>query len=216
MNFKFLLIFLLPCLISGCYKSDFDAEKEKNSALTAKVQQLQKDIDKSRETAEFHFQKGVDFLKNDQWNESISSFKIVVEYYPTHALAGEAKKMLQVAKEKWNEQELEESKRKEQEDNKREKEYALSGEPIDYIDFYVKVNSGIKEGKRYKFNACIRQYDKFADIAENINSYEKYITSYYYFDEEDAFKRFLAGPKKSCGTVVAALIGGQVTIYKYH
>jgi hypothetical protein len=188
----------------GCYKTELESATKENSQLRTQVKQLTEDVKKLENTAEHHFRTGKDQFDKKKWGDAIASFNTVIEKYPTDPLVANAK----VALDEVNQAEAEA-------DAQRQKEFTLSGEPIYYKEFYVKTRTGIKNGKRYRFIACL-------DHAYNAIKVSKFDSDHTIvgvamsFDERMEFERLLSGPSLYCGTIVAALLDGQVTVYRLH
>ena len=195
-----LLIITVLGLISGCYKTEFESEKIENQKLRVQVQQLESEIRQFRETAQFNYGSGTDAIARKQYDEAKQFFQTIIDRFPNDPLVPKAMKALT------NIAELVASNKVAQ-----EKEFSESGEPISYDEFYAKVHTGTKNGKRFSFQACLLQSNILMS-----SGYGKGITVAPYFDDTEEYKQFLMGPDKHCGTIVAALFDGQVTIYRLH
>ncbi len=88
-------------LLSGCGKeeiqklrSENQVTKKENEELKAKIASLVQEIAKLKETAEFHYQQGIDFLKDNKFQEAKTEFDTVVEKYPDSLFVSPAKENL--------------------------------------------------------------------------------------------------------------------------
>jgi len=96
------LIALALIYISGCGKADIqklqsekEALKSENEALKGKIASLEQEILKLKETAEFHYQQGIDLLKDSKYEEAKAAFEAVIEKYPASSLVSSAKQRLE-------------------------------------------------------------------------------------------------------------------------
>jgi len=103
------LVGLALIYISGCSKAEIQkvqsekeglisenkALKNENEALKSKIASLEQQISKLKETAEFHYQQGVDLLKESKYEEAKAELEGVIEKYPASPLVGSAKQQLE-------------------------------------------------------------------------------------------------------------------------
>jgi tetratricopeptide (TPR) repeat protein len=103
------LVGLALIYISGCSKAEIQkvqsekeglisenkALKDENEALKSKIASLEQEISKLKETAEFHYQQGVDLQKESKYEEAKAAFEAVIEKYPASSLVSSAKQRLE-------------------------------------------------------------------------------------------------------------------------
>jgi len=123
---KLFLVFLvlMSLLIIGCGREEKKLRNE-NEVLKAKVVDLEREIAKLKETAEFHYQQGVDFLKENKFQEAKAKFEAVVGKYPTSPWVNSANQELEKVNreiEKVEAIKLAEEKRRQEEEQYRPKE----------------------------------------------------------------------------------------------
>jgi tetratricopeptide (TPR) repeat protein len=102
----FVGIFLF--LVNGCSKEEIQKlrseneaikneeqiTKKENEALRVKIASLEQEIVKLKETAEFHYQKGADLLKENKYEEAKAEFDTVIEKYPDSPFVSSTKENL--------------------------------------------------------------------------------------------------------------------------
>jgi uncharacterized lipoprotein YehR (DUF1307 family) len=118
------VLVLMLLLISGCGREAKKLRNE-NEALKAKVNDLEKEIAKLKETAEFHYQNGLNFLKLNKHRDAKKEFETVVEKYPTSPLINSANQQLETVNQEIKKLEaikLAEEKRRQEEQQYRPKD----------------------------------------------------------------------------------------------
>jgi len=95
------LISITLFLVNGCgreeiqrLQSEKQAMKNENETLKSKITSLEQEISKLKETAEFHYQQGVNLLKDNKFQEAKVEFDTVIEKYPESPLVSSAKENL--------------------------------------------------------------------------------------------------------------------------
>jgi len=199
--------------LGGCYKDDWEAVVADNHKLSAENYQLKSEIYKLQETAQFNLQKGQESLANGKYDAAVEYFLNVMNKYPGDPLVPHAKKSLAAAKQKHAAEVARQKREKELAAKAREKEMAESGEPVDYGKFYAKSSTGLRVGKRYRFQACLTN-----DTPCLRNSYglTQYICSLNMeFDSRDDYERWLQTGREHCGTIVASMgWNGRVSVHR--
>ncbi|MFA5779416.1 MAG: hypothetical protein WC947_04715 [Elusimicrobiota bacterium] len=233
------IVMAFACLsIVGCNKSEIDRLQKENVQLKEQVQSLQTEITKLKETADFHFQSGVDSFNSENYTEAEISFNNVVEKYPTSPLVISAKQQLtkvktelakieaqRIAEEKRLEAQrrVEEKERRiaeERERRKREELERLQGTPINYVTFYSKAGSGgLSIGKRYRFKAGIWSYggDDLA-LASFVNdgilsTSHRMVNIEKDFDDILQLEHFLKYGSDACYKTITASMGWNGRVY---
>jgi hypothetical protein len=149
---------LAPAIIIslGCNNSELMALRKENQELKSELQDQgqkinakQMEIDKLKETPEFHYQNGIKLLNDKDFEGSIKEFETVISNWPNHPMAAISPKQIKSAREGISKAEAE----------KRDAERAAKeGERISYDTFYAMTEShSIQLGKRYTFRARVGQ-----------------------------------------------------------
>jgi outer membrane protein assembly factor BamD (BamD/ComL family) len=94
---KILAVSFTVILLAGCYKSDLESAKTENNQLKSQINQLEAEVIKLKQTAQYHFQQGQDKLSAKKYSEAIISFKTVLDKYPNDPLVTSSKKALVIA-----------------------------------------------------------------------------------------------------------------------
>jgi tetratricopeptide (TPR) repeat protein len=84
--------------LCGCGQEEIQKLRAENEALKKKVAALEQEISKLKETPDYHYQQGVNFLAANKYDEAKASFEIVIEKYPTSPLVPYAKQQLEKVK----------------------------------------------------------------------------------------------------------------------
>ncbi|MGA2080258.1 MAG: hypothetical protein ABSH53_06560 [Holophaga sp.] len=161
-------ILLTPAIIMslGCNNSELMSLRKENQELKSELQDQsqkmnakQQEIDKLKETPDFHYQNGVKLLNDKDFEGSIKEFETVISNWPNHLLAAISPKQIKIARDGISKAETE----------KRDAERAAKeGERISYDTFYAMTEShSIQLGKRYTFRARVGQ--QAGDVLEMRN-----------------------------------------------
>jgi hypothetical protein len=221
---KLLSVSFTILLLSGCYKSDWESAKTENNQLKYRINQLETEVMKLKETAQYHFQQGQDKLFAKKYSEAIIYFKTVINKYPNDPLATNSKRALAIAQE----QESYEIQQKKEAESmaaiSKEKEIAESGEPIEYSKFFAKKGSGgLIVGKRYRFRACLAISNNCLTeetISKNVLKSQRIcVADMRYFDNKSEHEKWLEGGNDYCGYIVAGLVignGSIISIFRLH
>lgn len=211
-----ILYAVIAFTLAGCNRTEIDALKNENSGLKNEVKSLQAEVNRLQDTAENRFKQGQEYLASKDWALAIRSFNIVITKYPNDPLSSLAKTALMTA------ESLQKTYLKEVEESERdaraaaEKAIAEEGESIAYGDFYALLRTGIKVGKRYKFDACYSTasscvINRSMSVDQNICDIEPR------FDDPSEYSSWLSAGTKYCGPIVAsALWGGTVAMHRLH
>jgi tetratricopeptide (TPR) repeat protein len=203
---KIFLVIALLALISGCNEAELKTLREENAQLRSKIEVLIEENRKLKETAEFHFQTGQEYMQSKNWESAASEFQTVLDKYPNDPLNEYAKSMLSKAKDAISEEQA-----------KQAKELAESGEPIDYGLFYAKSKTGMNVDKRYRFVACINQIPCFNSSDPSIRTRQNICSVSPQFDDPSEYERWLSGGQEYCGEMVAGMQwGGRIAVYRLH
>jgi hypothetical protein len=132
---------LAPTIIIslGCNNSELMALRKENQELKSEVQDngqkinaKQQEIDKLKETPDFHYKNGVKLLNDKDFDGSIKEFETVISNWPNHPLAAISPKQIKIARDGISKAEAE----------KRDAERAAKeGERISYDTFYAMTES---------------------------------------------------------------------------
>jgi cell division protein FtsB len=76
-------------------KNEEQMTKKENEALKVKIVSLEQEIAKLKETADYHYQQGVDLLKDNKFQEAKAEFDTVIEKYPESPFVSSAKQHLE-------------------------------------------------------------------------------------------------------------------------
>lgn len=200
---------LIAVFLSGCNNSEIENLKKENGVLKAEIQKL-------KETADFHFKSGQDHLAAQDFESAVKSFETVVNKYPNDPLAGSAKESLKKAEEAWKEQKKRLAEQEQAAKAAAENEVAESGEEIGYGAFYAKSITGLTIGKRYRFHACLSAASSCVinismSVDQNICDIEPE------FDDQSEYEAWLSNGTKYCGPIVASMrYGGTIGIHRLH
>lgn len=80
----------------GCGKEEMQKLRSENEGLKQKVATLEEEISKLKETAESHYQQGIDLLKDSKYEEAKSELEAVIDKYPDSSLVSSAKQQLEI------------------------------------------------------------------------------------------------------------------------
>ena len=86
---------LVLFLATGCGKEEMQKLRSENEELKQTVATLEKEISKLKETAEFHYQQGIDLLKDSKSEKAKAELEAVIEKYPDSSLVGSASQQLE-------------------------------------------------------------------------------------------------------------------------
>jgi hypothetical protein len=216
---KLFLFGVMGLLLSGCYKSDWEATKTENDKLKSRIAQLEDEIKKLQETAQYYFQQGQDQLAGGKFAEAKVAFNTVIEKFPNDPLVPSAKKSLAIAETR---QAAEMAKQKQAEvaaARTRERLEALRGIDIDYRTFYAKAEgTGLPLGKRYRFVAEVNQHFCLADAGSNMLGAHLMCTQgieQLDHDNSDRLEQFLKGPNTQTMHVTAEMLEGSGEAHVY-
>ena len=95
---KLLIIITLTSMSAGCGRQEIEKLRAENQALKSEVASLNEENTKLKETPDYHYQQGVDFLSSQEYEEAKTEFETVIEKYPRSSLAAFAKQQLEKAK----------------------------------------------------------------------------------------------------------------------
>lgn len=203
---KIFLVIALLALISGCDEAELKTLREENARLRSEIEVLIEENRKLKETAEFHFQAGQEYMQSKDWESAASEFQTVLDKYPNDPLNEHAKSMLSKAKDAISEEQA-----------KRAKELAESGEAIDYGLFYAKSKTGMNVDKRYRFVACINQIPCINSPDPSIRTSQNICSVSPQFDDPSEYERWLSVGQEYCGEMVAGIQwGGRIAVYRLH
>lgn len=213
------ILSLCVCLsLFGCDKKELESLRAENLAQKTEIQALKDEVANLRQTAEYNFRLGQDYLAAKNWDFAIESFSAVIKKYPESPLVVSATEALSIA-EAGREKHLKENAEKQRiADEERERELEESGEPIDYGEFYAKSKAGMKYGKRYRFYACLPQsgciINQNLSIDQNVCGVEAQ------FDSQEEYESWLSSGETHCGTIVASMLrgayGGTIVVHRLH
>lgn len=91
---KFFIIITLAFVSAGCGRQEIEKLRTENEALKSEVASLKQEITKFKETPDYHYQQGVDFLSSQKYEGARREFETVIEKYPTSSLVASAKQRL--------------------------------------------------------------------------------------------------------------------------
>lgn len=91
---KFFVIITLAFVSAGCGYEEIEKLRAENEALRREVASLKQEITKFKETPDYHYRQGVDFLSSQKYEEAKTEFETVIEKYPTSSLVASAKQQL--------------------------------------------------------------------------------------------------------------------------
>lgn len=190
--------------------------QQENSALAEKNKKLEEEIKKLKETAQYHYQNGIDKLDAYDYQGAAESFKTVIDKYPNDPLVVISKRHLAMT-EKLQEAVMVEQKNAEAMTNALiQKEAASAGEYVDYGEFYAIAKTGMKIGKRYRFNACLNN----TPCLSSIDSKKRQVLcslDVSTFDDGVEYKQHLASGYEHCGAIVAGMMyPGEISIFRLH
>lgn len=109
------LILGLVGILLGCGKAEIEKLRSENASLKQEVTKL-------KETAEYHYQQGLVFLKDKQFEKAKNEFEIVVSKYPSSQLVENAKQQIDIAKVQYTKLWYEEKKKCDEEEKRRKEE----------------------------------------------------------------------------------------------
>jgi hypothetical protein len=157
MKKKLAVIIILVGLI-GCNNNELEKLKSENAQLKSENTQLRSEIAKLKETDDFHYKLGVDYLNQKNWAQAKTEFLTVIQKYPQSKLILDAKKGLAKDEDAILSEEKAKKAAELKAERERERIERLKGIPIDYVTFYVKAQSvGLPVGKRFRISACIER-----------------------------------------------------------
>ena len=110
-------VVLMMYSLIGCGQQEIERLRAENESLKKKSISLEQEISKLKETADYHYKKGVESFSAKKFEEAKSEFQTVIEKYPTSSLISSAKLKLEAVKKKLAEIE---AKKKAEERRKRE------------------------------------------------------------------------------------------------
>ncbi len=92
---KFILgAILMMFLFIGCGQQEIANLQSENELLKKKITSMEQEISKLKETADYHYKQGVDFLSANKYEEALTEFKTVIKKYPTSPLIANSKQQL--------------------------------------------------------------------------------------------------------------------------
>jgi len=101
-NFKLIvkgvILWNILFLISGCGQEELQKLRSENEDLRNKVISLQQEVQKLKETADYHYQQGVDFFAASRYDEARIEFETVIKKYPLSPLVTSAEKQLGIVR----------------------------------------------------------------------------------------------------------------------
>lgn len=153
------LTLILLAIGGGFEYRDKQALLRHNDELQGKLTSLEKEISRLRETADYHYRRGVEFQASGDLKQALSEFEIVITQYPTSNLVSAAQENLSEVRITSAAEVVAEADKAERERAEREKLEAQQGIEISYSSFYAKARgSGLPPGQRYRFTAEVSQY----------------------------------------------------------
>jgi hypothetical protein len=185
-------------------------ERALNAKLERKIESLESDITKLRQTADYFFRRGVDLESAENLQEAKTAFETVLAKFPASKLVGPSQQRLAVVNAAIVQAETEERRRHELKlERERERE---SGAAIDYVTFFVLLHKGMQEGKRYRISATLSH--NFW-LARPGTMTDEEIRGKPAFDDGSQYEAFLRGPDFQTHTVVVSMgSDGNVLIHK--
>lgn len=87
LSFKFFIIITMVFMSAGCGHQEIEKLRAENQAL-------KQEITKLKETPDYHYRQGIDFLSSQKYEEAKTEFETVIEKYPTSSLIASAKQQL--------------------------------------------------------------------------------------------------------------------------
>jgi len=88
------IVVVLFLVLGGCGQEEIQKLRSENEALKNKVASLEQEISKLKETADYHYQKGVSFLSANNYEGAKVEFETVLEKYPLSPLVTSAKQQV--------------------------------------------------------------------------------------------------------------------------
>ena len=99
MNRAYLIVVVcVAFILSSCSNKELEKLRNENQQLETKVQTLEQENAKLKETADYHYQQGADRLSSQEYEEAKSEFETVIEKYPTSPFVPSAKQQLSKVK----------------------------------------------------------------------------------------------------------------------
>ncbi len=95
--YRKLAIFVIVAGLFGCGQKERDQLKAENNSLKEKNNSLEQQVAKLKETADYHYQQGMDLLSNKRYQEAKDEFTTVIEKYPTSPMVALASTQLGTA-----------------------------------------------------------------------------------------------------------------------
>lgn len=216
-------VVLIACLggVAVRLNSRLAGERARSAELQGKVDSLEQEVAKLKQTSEYYYQHGIDLQSSGNLTDAQAAFEAVVAKFPASNLVASAQERLtavnaaiakaeadRAAETQRQQAAREEAQlRQQQEQEKLERE---QGEQIEYKLFYAKAKStGLPIGKRFRFRAFVNLDLLLEDGSGN------YLSGEAAFDDEGQHERFLQGPDKQFRTVVASMgYDGRVQIHR--
>lgn len=211
---------LIVCLggVAARLNGRLEGEETQNAELQNKVESLEQEVAKLKETAGYYYRQGIDLQSSGKLLAAKAAFDAVVAKFPRSALVGRARQRLAAVNEAIAQADAAKAAKAQAQREKQEEEQAINGTPIDYKVFYAMAKStGLPVGKLFRFRAqithsgCLMNPDDVAfttgEPMDTLCGVE--------FNEEAEHQQFLEGPDYAIRTVVAAMaLDAHIVIYK--
>jgi len=213
------LPFCFLILISGCNSGEMEKLQNDNRKLKEKNIALEIENTQLKETADYHYKSGIDYLEKNKWKEAKTEFKTVIQKFPLSSLVANSKTGYDKAE--LNNIAEEKARNLAEANERRAKEAAerLSGTPIDYAIFYAKAKGGgLPIGKRFRIGACLNRDVTCICIKKGSNLDKLECALRKDFDNTEILESFIARPGDwDCGYITASMGGdGHIHIHGFN
>lgn len=95
--YRKLAIFVMVAGLFGCGQKEMEQLKAENYSLKEKNNALEQQVAKLKETADYHYQQGMDLLSKKRYQEAKDEFTAVIGKYPTSPMVALARTQLGIA-----------------------------------------------------------------------------------------------------------------------
>ena len=188
------------------------SEKARNAELQGKVNSLEQEVAKLKETADYYYQQGVDLQSSGNLADAKAAFEVVVAKFPTSNLVGSAQQRLGAVNEAIAKAEADKLVEMQRQQEERENWERENGTTISYTTFRARaLNSGLPIGKRFRFSARIDH----GLVMDSGFGEGNLLRGHAAFDDEKQLEQFLQGPDPQDKTVVASMgADGMIQIHR--
>lgn len=96
---RVILCAIVTCFVlSGCNKGEVEKLRSENESLRSQISLLEQENAKLKETPDYHYHQGLDFLFIKKYDDAQNEFEIVITKYPSSSLVTSARKQLSAIK----------------------------------------------------------------------------------------------------------------------